>query len=146
MPKKPISFKLVKDKFLSKKFKNKNQHSLSVWFDEIAPERNWVFGELILNSHKKITEPYCRIMVIYHGFSYAANLDDNTMTLAHLNTDHIHSQDLAIESVFTGKRIKNVFTLEGNLEMTKDETPQQIHHKLYDCLYAYLEENKFISQ
>jgi hypothetical protein len=139
MPNKQTSFRLVKDKFLSKKFKNKNQHKLSIWFSELAPEINWVFGEFIITTHLKKS---CNLIVpLYHSFMYAVNANDKTVVLSLLDTNGLSSQQEILESTFVGKRILEVYQVDGAIDLSADINIHKMNSDLYDIAYDFLVKN-----
>jgi hypothetical protein len=113
--KKTTSLKLVEDRFLTKKFKNKNQHELGNWFEEIAPENEWMTGEFAF-SGKFYNEEQST-----YAFSVYVNYDCNTINVAELEASNVKDRQDLIDSSSSGKQIIVVFKITNlNDRMWRD--------------------------
>jgi hypothetical protein len=128
MQKKRTSLRLVADRFLTKKFKSKNQHELSFWLNELAPENEWFMGEiafrgtLIESSERKI-----------FAFSVYVNQDYNTINVAELESSDIETEKELLDSALKGKEIICVMRIENIDETIWDDSilfQKAIHNAL----------------
>lgn len=133
MQKKTTSLRLVEDKFLTNKFKNKNQHELSVWLNEIAPDNEWFTGEIafkgtsIRNEEKKL-----------FAFGVYVNEDYNTINVAELDSNSIKNEQELIDSTLKGKEIVCVFRVD-NLNDRMWEDSDFFQKMIHNALMKYVD-------
>jgi hypothetical protein len=117
MQKKRISLRLVEDRFLTKKFKSKNQHELSIWFNELAPENEWFTGEIAFKgTHLESLEKKIFAFGVY------VNQDYNTINVAELESGDIKSEKELLDSALKGKQIICVFRIENIQQSIWDDS------------------------
>lgn len=133
MPKKIISFKLVQDRFLTKKFKNKSQHELSIWFNELAPENDWFTGEIAFKG----VEIESRQKKLF-AFAVYVNQDHNTIMLAELESDNIMNEQDLLDSLVVGKEIVSVMRAENIDEIVWGDS-DKFQKALHNALMKYID-------
>ena len=116
MPNRKTSSKLVEDRFLTKKFKFKNQHRLSFWLKDLAPDDDWFLGELAFKGVEERTQE-----VKTFAFSVYVNQNHNTINIAQLDCKHIKSDEQLVESAYEGKKIMKVFAVKNVKKRLKDD-------------------------
>ncbi|NDD84936.1 hypothetical protein EB118_16205 [bacterium] len=132
MPKKPTSLTLVKDRFLTNKFFNVNQHELAFWLNETMPEINWEYGEFGVCGYDNYKKKKC-----FFCFGIYINSNHSTITIAELKSREIKSQKQIVESAFRGKPIHKVLKVKNVFDEIW-ETPQSFQKHLHLCLTKYL--------
>jgi hypothetical protein len=133
MPKKITSFKLVQDRFLTKKFKNKSQHELSFWFNELAPENDWFTGEIAFKG----VEIHSKQKKLF-AFAVYVNQDHNTIMLAELESDNIINEQDLLDSLVVGKEIISVMRAENVDEIVWGDS-DKFQKALHNALIRYID-------
>lgn len=133
MPKKITSFRLVQDRFLTKKFKNRNQHELSVWFNELAPEIDWFMGEMAFKG-VEIESKQKRLF----AFAIYVNQDHNTIIFAELESDNLINEQDLLESLTFGKNIISVMRGESIDEKIWEDS-NKFQKTIHNALMMYID-------
>jgi len=133
MRKKRTSLKLVVDRYLTKKFKSKNQHELSFWLNELAPENEWFMGEIAFKgTHIESLEKKI------FAFSVYVNQDYNTINIAELESNDILSEKQLIDSTLVGKEIICVMRIE-NIDETIWDDSILFQKAIHNALMKYVD-------
>jgi len=133
MRKKRTSLKLVVDRYLTKKFKSKNQHELSFWLNELAPENEWFMGEIAFKgTHLESLEKKI------FAFSVYVNQDYNTINIAELESNDILSEKQLIDSTLVGKEIICVMRIE-NIDETIWDDSILFQKAIHNALMKYVD-------
>jgi hypothetical protein len=133
MRKKRTSLKLVVDKYLTKKFKSKNQHELSFWLNELAPENEWFMGEIAFKgTHIESLEKKI------FAFSVYVNQDYNTINVAELESNDIQSEQELLDSTLVGKEIICVMRIE-NIDETIWDDSILFQKAIHNALMKYVD-------
>ena len=133
MQKKTTSLRLVEDRFLTNKFKNKNQHELSIWLNELAPENEWFTGEIAFKGTRIHTEEKKMF-----AFGVYVNEDYNTINVAELDSESIKNEEELIESTLKGKEIVCVFRVD-NLNAKMWEDSDYFQKTIHNALMRYID-------
>ena len=133
MQKKTTSLKLVEDRFLTKKFKNKNQHELSIWLNEIAPENDWFTGEIAFKG----TTLHSNEKKLF-AFGVYVNQDHNTINVAELESDKIKNEQELIDSTLKGKDIICVMRVDNISEKAWDDS-DFFQKTIHNALMKYID-------
>jgi len=138
MQKKRTSLRLVADRFLTKKFKSKNQHELSFWLNELAPENEWYMGEIAFRgTHLELSEK--RIF----AFSVYVNHDYNTINVAELESKGIKTDKELLDSAATGKEIICVMKIENINETIWDDSVL-FQKAIHNALMKYVDKKALV--
>jgi hypothetical protein len=133
MRKKRTSLKLVVDRYLTKKFKGKNQHELSFWLNELAPENEWFMGEIAFKgTHIESLEKKI------FAFSVYVNQDYNTINIAELESNDIQSEQELLDSTLVGKEIICVMRIE-NIDETIWDDSILFQKAIHNALMKYVD-------
>ena len=133
MQKKRTSLRLVADRFLTKKFRTKNQHELSIWLNELAPENEWFMGEIAFKGvHLESLEKKI------FAFSVYVNQDYNTINVAELESNDIQTEKQLLDSTLTGKEIVSVMRIENIDESVWDDSIL-FKKSLHNALMKYVD-------
>ena len=133
MRKKRTSLKLVVDRYLTKKFKSKNQHELSFWLNELAPENEWFMGEIAFKgTHIESLEKKI------FAFSVYVNQDYNTINVAELESNDILSEKELLDSAVSGKEIICVMRIE-NIDETIWDDSILFQKAIHNALMKYVD-------
>jgi len=133
MQKKRTSLRLVADRFLTKKFKSKNQHDLSFWLNELAPENEWFMGEIAFKgTHLESLEKKI------FAFSVYVNQDYNTINVAELESNDIQTEKELLDSTLTGKEIICVMRIE-NIDPSIWDDSVLFQKAIHNALMKYVD-------
>jgi len=133
MRKKRTCLKLVVDRYLTKKFKGKNQHELSFWLNELAPENEWFMGEIAFKgTHIESLEKKI------FAFSVYVNQDYNTINIAELESNDIQSEQELLDSTLVGKEIICVMRIE-NIDETIWDDSILFQKAIHNALMKYVD-------
>lgn len=132
MRKKQTSLVLVKDRFLTTKFYNVNQHKLALWLDDVMPEIDWSYGEYGIQAIDNMTKKK-----VVFCFGLYINKNDSTITIAELKSLHLKTKKDIVDGALVGKRIHKVMKVK-NIKKEIWESADTFQKSIHQCLINYL--------
>ena len=139
MPNTTTTSKLVKDSFLTKKFRYKNQHRLAFWLKDIAPDDDWFLGEMAFKGVEERTQEKKTF-----AFSVYVNKNYNTINIAQLDCQGITNDEELVESAYVGKKIIKVFAVK-NIEETLSNDADKFQMAIGKILMRYVDNEAYKS-
>ena len=133
MRRKTTSLRLVEDRFLTKKFKHKNQHELSFWFNELAPDNEWFSGEIAFKG----TEIISKRKRLF-AFAIYVNENYNTINVAELEANGIETEKELLDKTLVGKEIISVMRVD-NVDPIMWESSENFQKKIHTALANYVD-------